>query len=101
MNTKNFFRFSALFALALPLVACELLVDFDRTKIPAEDAGTAVDSSVPVGDASTDSAVATDSATAPDAIVPGDGGTTADSGTDAGAASTDAGARDGSADGAP
>ncbi len=101
MNTKNFFRFSALFAVALPLVACELLVDFDRTKIPADDAGTVVDSSVPVGDASTDSAVATDSATAPDAIVPGDGGTTADSGTDAGAASTDAGARDGSADGAP
>jgi hypothetical protein len=98
MNTKNFFRFSALFALALPLVACELLVDFDRTKIPADDAGTAVDSSIPIGDASTDSAVATDSATAPDAIVPVDAATTADSGIDA---STDAGARDGSADGAP
>lgn len=88
MNTKNFFRFSALFAVALPLVACELLVDFDRTKIPADDAGAVVDSGVSVGDATADAAAvdgATDGATAPDAIVPADAGS--DSATDSGNAS--------------
>jgi hypothetical protein len=57
------------------LAGCELIVDFDRTKIPAE----AVDSSVPPRDSSTDTAApdATTDATAdatpdatPDATTP-------------------------------
>jgi hypothetical protein len=54
------------------LAGCELIVDFDRTKIPAE----AVDSSVPPRDSSTDTA-------APDATTDATTDATADATPDA------------------
>ena len=50
------------------LVGCELIVDFDRTKIPIEDAGTTTDATPPPGpeDAGSDAADAADATDATD-----------------------------------
>ena len=87
----------------LALAGCELLVDFDRTKIPSDaaDASTIIpgnDGSVEPTDGSTD----TDGATDEDAAVTdgGDGGTEVTDGGDAGDSdgSTDDGGSDDAGD---
>lgn len=68
------------FAVSVGAMGCELIVDFDRTKIPVET----VDADIPGTDAGTD--------TGTDAIAETDGGEDAsdDGGDDGGDATTDA-----------
>ncbi len=58
MNARSFRNAILLLGLAAggALVGCELIVDFDRTKIPIEDAGATTDGTTPppAGDGASD-----------------------------------------------
>ncbi|HEY8073448.1 MAG TPA: hypothetical protein VIF62_05050 [Labilithrix sp.] len=89
MNARRFRNAILLLGLAAggALVGCELIVDFDRTKIPIEDAGNTADvTPPPSGDGASDSPIG-----------PGGGDAAEDSGDsgDAGDAADEADAPDG------
>ena len=87
MNARRFRTAILLLGLAAggALVGCELIVDFDRTKIPIDDAGSNPDSTTPPpsGDGASDAPV----------DAPGGGDAAEDSG-DAGQDAADADAGD-------
>ena len=92
----------ALAFLSAVAAACELVLPFDRSRIPAEGGASGVDSSVPEGD---DAAMLEDSATmledsapAPDAFIPSRDAGDAAVGLD-GSAEAEGAAGDGSPDG--
>ncbi len=89
MNKKTRALFLAIPLGVALLAGCELIVDFDRTRIPAD----ATDSSVTPRDAQTDTS-------APDATVDATTDATPDATTDAGPDAADGAASDASSDAA-
>jgi hypothetical protein len=80
-------KFAVLMLLALvPVVACEAIADFDRTKIPtdATDSGSAADVVLPTLDATADAKPVQDAAKL-DSATPDAASDAADGGSDAGA----------------